>query len=124
VAASEDGTGDPGEIGLEPLFSKFIFQPDSTPEGIVVVPATVRDPRKKKKIGTVVAVGPGRIMAGAKYAQTPLKVGMRVYIMEYKGEPFQWKGEKYLLLDDISVLGIVRDEEGVLPADVEYEGQV
>jgi len=123
VSESKDNRGDPGKIGLEPLFSKFIFERDPLPEGKVIIPDTVGDPRKIKKIGTVVAVGPGRIMAGASYARTPLEVGMRVYVMEYKGEHFQWKGKKYLLLDDISVLSIIHNEEGVTADDVSYQGE-
>lgn len=66
--------------------------------------------KKKPHIGTVVAVGPGRVFeSGDKQGQffpVSVSVGDKVYYASYSGTEIEADGEKYIVLGESDILAI------------------
>jgi chaperonin GroES len=96
------------------LHSKVAVLPDvkeeKTPSGIYLPD----DAQKKAQAGTVMAVGPGRVLDNGNRAEMPVKVGDRVYFSKYGGNEMKLDGVDYVLLDDDQIYGI-------FPAGVEIQ---
>ena len=80
---------------LEALFDAVIVKPqeeEETTYGSIVVPDLGKD---RNEHGTVVAVGPGRHVAGVGFIETEIKIGDKVILptigftkLEHKGDEF------------------------------------
>jgi len=76
---------------------------ETTPGGIVL-PDTAKE---KPQRGTVKAVGPGRLLDSGERGAMSVKVGDEVYYGKYSGTEVELDGEKYVILKESDVLGIV-----------------
>ena len=92
---------------LRPLGDRVVIQPtpreEMTKSGIVL-PDTAKE---KPQEGTVLAVGPGRILDDGKRESVDVKVGDKVLYAKYAGTEFKLGGEDLLILRETDILAVV-----------------
>jgi len=71
----------------------------------IVIPDTVKE---RPQEGTVLAVGPGRILDDGKREQMDLKQGDKVLYAKYAGTEFKLDDEELLIVSQKDILAIVR----------------
>lgn len=67
---------------VRPIHDMILLQPEANPEttqGGIVIPKTVRD---KTQLGTVLRVGPGRVLESGRRVEPEVKPGDRVLYLE------------------------------------------
>jgi chaperonin GroES len=92
---------------LNPLDDRIVVKQSEAEEktsGGIILPDTAKE---KPQIGTVVAVGPGKILDDGKRSQMSVKVKDEVFYAKYLGNDVEIDGEKYVILRESDVLGIV-----------------
>ncbi|MGA7733006.1 MAG: co-chaperone GroES [Chloroflexia bacterium] len=92
---------------LRPLGDRVVIQPVEreamTPSGLVL-PDTAKE---KPQEGSVVAVGPGKLLETGERVPLEIKAGDRVLYSKYSGTEFTLDGNEYLVLSERDVLAIV-----------------
>jgi chaperonin GroES len=92
---------------LRPLGDRVVVQPtpreEMTKSGIVL-PDTAKE---KPQEGTVIAVGPGRILDDGKRESIDVKKGERVLYAKYAGTEFKIDDEELLIISQKDILAIV-----------------
>ena len=102
---------------LEALFDAVIVKPQEEEEstyGSIVVPDLGRD---RNEHGAVVAVGPGRHVAGVGFIETEIKVGDKVVLPTMGFTKLEHKGEEYYIGQENQILARIKkqvDVEGIL----------
>ncbi len=94
-------------IGLKPLGDRIVVKPlgreEVTKSGIVL-PDTAKE---KPQEGTVLAVGPGRVLDNGQRVSVELKEGDRVLFAKYAGTEFKREDEEMLILSEKDILAVV-----------------
>lgn len=93
---------------LKPLGDHLIVEPlgsDEVTKSGIVLPDTV-DKEKPEK-GTVLAVGPGKILDNGERSPLDVKVGDIVVFKKYSPDEFKLDGKDYLILAEHDVLAIL-----------------
>jgi chaperonin GroES len=92
---------------LRPLGDRVVIDPtpreDMTKSGIVL-PDTAKE---KPQEGTVLAVGPGRILDDGKREQIDVKKGDKVLYAKYAGTEFKLEGDELLIVSQKDILAVV-----------------
>jgi chaperonin GroES len=92
---------------LRPLGDRVVIQPtpreEMTKSGIVL-PDTVKE---KPQAGSVLAVGPGRILDDGKRESIDVKVGDKVLYAKYAGTEFKVDDEELLIVSQKDILAVV-----------------
>ncbi|MCL6648784.1 MAG: co-chaperone GroES [Chloroflexi bacterium] len=92
---------------LKPLGDRVVVTPlkqeEVTKSGIVL-PDTAKE---KPQEGTVVAVGPGRVLDNGTRVPMEVKVGDRVLYAKYAGTEFKLDDTEYLVLRESDLLAVV-----------------
>jgi chaperonin GroES len=92
---------------LRPLGDRVVIQPtpreEMTKSGIVL-PDTAKE---KPQEGTVLAVGPGRILDDGKRESIDVKVGDKVLYAKYAGTEFMVDDEELLIVSQKDILAVV-----------------
>ena len=92
---------------LRPLGDRVVIQPtpreEMTKSGIVL-PDTVKE---KPQEGSVLAVGPGRILDDGKRESIDVKVGDKVLYAKYAGTEFKVDDEELLIVSQKDILAVV-----------------
>jgi chaperonin GroES len=94
---------------LRPLGDRVVVQPtarDEMTKSGIVIPDTVKD---KPQEGSILAVGPGRILDDGKREQMDVKRGDKVLYAKYAGTEFKVEGEDLLIVGQKDILAIVED---------------
>jgi chaperonin GroES len=94
-------------IGLKPLGDRVIVKPLSREEVTksgIVLPDTVKE---KPQEGSVLAVGPGRILDNGQRVDMDIKEGDRILFAKYAGTEFKREDEDLLILSERDILAIV-----------------
>ncbi len=94
-------------MNLKPLDDRIVIKQSDAEEktsGGIILPDTARE---KPQIGTVVAIGPGKILDDGKRANMSLKKKDEVIYAKYMGSDIEIDGKKYVILRESDVLGIV-----------------
>lgn len=92
---------------LKPLDDRIVIKQSEAEEktsGGIILPDAARE---KPQIGSVVAVGPGKILDDGKRAAMSVKIKDEVIYGKYIGSDVEIDGEKYVILRESDVLGIV-----------------
>jgi chaperonin GroES len=95
---------------LEALFDAVIVKPQEEEEstyGSIVVPDLGKD---RNEHGTVVAVGPGRHVAGVGYIETEIKIGDTVILPTVGFTKLEHKGDEYYIGQEQQILARVKKE--------------
>lgn len=92
---------------LKPLGDRVVVQPlqkeEVTKSGIVL-PDTAKE---KPQEGTVIAVGPGRVLDNGNRQAMEVKTGDRVLYAKYAGTEFKIDDTEYLVLRESDLLAVV-----------------
>jgi chaperonin GroES len=101
------------QFGVLCLGERVIIEQDKAPKekkspGGIVMPD---QGKKRPNYGTVVAVGPGRLLDNGTHAAMPsfVKVGARVVFAEYSATQIEVDDKEYQLLDVNGVLAVFRE---------------
>ena len=98
---------------LEALFDAVIVKPQEEEEstyGSIVVPDLGKD---RNEHGAVVAVGPGRHVAGVGFIETEIKVGDTVVLPTMGFTKLEHKGEEYYIGQENQILARIKKQVDV-----------
>jgi chaperonin GroES len=96
-------------MALKPLGDRVVVKPLSREEVTksgIVLPDTAKE---KPQEGSVVAVGPGRVMDNGQRVTMEVKEGDRVLFAKYAGTEFKRDAEELLILSEKDILAVVTD---------------
>jgi len=91
---------------ITPLGDKVLVKPSTSGEttaGGIVLPDSAKE---RPQEGTVVAVGPGRVLDSGERAKLTVSEGDLVIYSKYGGTEIKDGGVEYLILDESSILAV------------------
>jgi chaperonin GroES len=95
------------KMKLKPLADRVIVKQseaeEKTPSGIVLPDSAKEKPTK----GKVVAVGPGKLDDNGKRMELGVRSGETVYYGKYSGTDVEIDGEKFVILRESDILGVL-----------------
>lgn len=94
-------------MNLKPLGDRIVVQRQEAGEktkGGIILPDSAKE---KPQMGTILAVGDGKVLKDGKRQPLQLKKGDTVLFTSYAGDEFKLDGEKYLLMREEDVLAVV-----------------
>ena len=94
-------------MNLKPLDDRIVIKQSDAEEkssGGILLPDSAQE---KPQIGKIVATGPGKLLDDGKRAQMSVKKKDEVLYAKYSGSDVEVDGEKYVILRESDVLGIV-----------------
>jgi len=94
-------------MNLKPLDDRIVIRQSDAEEkstGGILLPDSAQE---KPQIGKIVAAGPGKLLDDGKRAQMSVKKKDEVLYAKYSGSDVEVDGEKYVILRESDVLGIV-----------------
>ena len=92
---------------LKPLDDRIVIKQSEAEEkssGGIILPDTAKE---KPQIGNVVAIGPGKLLDDGKRSKMSVKIKDEVIYAKYMGSDVEIDREKYVILRESDVLGIV-----------------
>ncbi len=95
-------------MNFHPLSNHIFIEPvseDKKTKSGIVLPDTAE--KEKPMVGTISAVGPGKLNEKGERAQMALKVGDKVLFKKYGPDEIEVEGKKYLVGDEDDVLAII-----------------
>ena len=99
------------ECPIIPLGDRIIILPQDEGEqmyGNIVVPDTGQE---KPEIGTVLAVGPGRVSTDGTLIPNRIEVGVTVMVPKFGAQTVNLENETYVIASENDVLGIIKQKE-------------
>jgi len=94
-------------MAVKPLEDRVLVKQSKAEEvtaGGIVLPDTAQE---KPQRGTIVAVGPGKLLDSGKRSEMSLKKGDEVFYAKYAGTEVKIDGEDYVILRESDVLAVV-----------------
>jgi chaperonin GroES len=95
------------KIKIRPLDDRVVVQPidaEETTAGGIVLPDTAKE---KPQRGTVLAIGPGRLLESGKRSELSVSVGDEVIYGKYGGSDIEINGDEYKILRESDILAKV-----------------
>ncbi|RJP33784.1 MAG: co-chaperone GroES [Phycisphaerales bacterium] len=95
------------KIRFKPLDDRILLEPCEAEEvtaGGIVLPDSARE---KPQRGHVIAVGPGKLLDSGERGQMSVKMGDEVLYGKYSGTEIDFSGDKYIVIRENDLLGIV-----------------
>jgi len=92
---------------LRPLDDRVVIKQSEAQEktsGGIFLPDTAKE---KPQIGKIVAAGPGKLLDDGKRGEMSVKKDDKVIYAKYGGNEVEIEGEKYVILRESDLLGIV-----------------
>ncbi len=92
---------------LRPLDDRVVIKPSEAQgktAGGIYLPDTAKE---KPQIGKIVWVGPGKFQDDGKRAALSVKKGDEVIYGKYMGNEIELEGEKYVIVRESDLLGVV-----------------
>ncbi len=92
---------------LKPLDDRVVIRQSEAEEkssGGIILPDAARE---KPQMGKVVAVGPGKLQEDGRRSEMSVKKGDEVLYAKYIGNDVEIDGQKYVILSESDILGIV-----------------
>ena len=99
------------ESPIIPLGDKIVILPQEEGEqtyGNIVIPDSNSE---RPEMGTVLAVGPGRISTDGTLIPNRLEVGATVMVPKFGAQKVEIENETYLIAGESDVLGIIKQKE-------------
>ena len=94
-----------------PLGDKIVILPQDEGEqmyGNIVVPDTGQE---KPEIGTVLAVGPGRVSTNGTLIPNKIEIDQTVMVPKFGAQTVNLENETYVIASENDVLGIIKQKE-------------
>ena len=95
------------KINIQPLGDRIVLQredSEDTTAGGIVLPESAKD---KPARGTVLSVGPGKLLDDGSRGEIQIQVGDRVLFSSYAGESFEVEDEELLLMREDDILAVI-----------------
>ncbi len=96
-------------MNIKPLGERVVVKAleseEKTKSGIVLPDTAKEKPQK----GTVVAVGPGKVLDNGQKLPLEVKVGDKVLFAKYAGTEVKVDEEEYMVLKENDILAIIAD---------------
>ncbi len=95
------------KLKIRPLDDRIVVEPIEAEEktaGGIVLPDTAKE---KPQRGTVLAVGPGRLLDNGQRAELSVAVGDEVIYAKYGGSDVEIDGKEYKILRESDILAKV-----------------
>ncbi|HBF37986.1 MAG TPA: co-chaperone GroES [Firmicutes bacterium] len=96
-------------MNIKPLGEKIVVKvlesEEKTKSGIVLPDTAKEKPQK----GTVLAVGPGRVLDNGQKLPLEVKVGDKVLFAKYGGTEVKLDEEEFMILKENDILAIITD---------------
>jgi chaperonin GroES len=92
---------------LKPLGDRLVVKPSAREEMTksgIVLPDTVKE---RPQEGTVLAVGPGRILDDGSREAIDVAVGQKILFQKYAGTEFKLDEEELLILSQKDILAVI-----------------
>lgn len=105
--ATATATAPKTKVKFQPLTDRILVQPSEADEktaGGIIIPDTAKE---KPQRGTVIAVGPGKLLDNGTRATPDVKVGDVVYYGKYSGTEIEIDRDKYVIVRESDVLAVV-----------------
>ena len=99
------------ESPIIPLGDKIVILPQEEGEqmyGNIIVPDAGQE---KPEMGTVLAVGPGRISTDGTLIPNKLEVGVTVMVPKFGAQTVTVENETYVMASENDVLGIIKNKD-------------
>ena len=99
------------ECPIIPLDDKIVMLPQEEGEqtyGNIIIPDAGQE---KPEIGTVLAVGPGRISTNGTLIPNRIEVGQTVMLPKFGAQVVVIENETYIIAGESDVLGIIKQKE-------------
>ena len=99
------------ECPIKPLSDKVVILPQEEGEqmyGNIIVPDAGGE---KPEIGTVLAVGPGRVSTNGVLIENKLRKGQTVMVPKFGAQVVVVENETYIMASENDVLGIIKNKE-------------
>ena len=96
------------ECPIIPLGDKIVILPQEEGEqtyGNIIIPDAGQE---KPEIGTVLAVGPGRVSTSGTLVKNKLKKGQKVMVPKFGAQMVNLENETYIMASENDVLGIIK----------------
>ena len=93
-------------LNVKPLGDRILVEPVEEKEvkkGGIIIPETAKE---KPSEGTVVAVGPGRILENGQKVPLEVKIGDKIIYSKYGGTEVKLDSEEYIILSERDILAI------------------
>lgn len=91
---------------IKPLHDYVVLQPKAAEKKVGSIILASED-KNKSNVATVVAVGPGKKDEKGNLVPMSVKIGDRVLYKEYSTTDYKEGDDKYLLVRDEDIIGIV-----------------
>ncbi len=92
---------------LKPLGDRIVVLPadrETVTASGIVLPDTIKE---KPQEGTVIAVGPGKLLDTGERVPPEIEQGARVLYSKYSGTEFKLDDKEYLILSERDVLAVI-----------------
>ena len=99
------------ENPIIPLGDKIVILPQEEGEqmyGNIIVPDAGQE---KPEIGTVLAVGPGRVSTNGVLVENKLRKGQTVIVPKFGAQTVTVENETYIIASENDILGIIKNKE-------------
>ena len=99
------------ECPITPLGDKIIILPQEEGEqtyGNIIIPDAGQE---RPEIGTVLAVGPGRVSTSGTLIPNTLKAGVKVMVPKFGAQVVVVENTTYIVAGESDVLGIIKQKE-------------
>ena len=97
------------KIKLQPLGERVVLERAESEEvtaGGIVLPDSAQD---KPARGSILAVGPGKILDDGSRSELQVKVGDQVLFSSYAGELFKIDDQELLLMREDDILAVIEE---------------
>ncbi|HUU21530.1 MAG TPA: co-chaperone GroES [Phycisphaerae bacterium] len=94
-------------MAVKPLDDRVLVKQSEAEDvtaGGIVLPDTAKE---KPQRGTVVAVGPGKLLDSGKRGEMGLRKGDQVFYGKYAGTEVKVDGQEYVILRESDVLAVI-----------------
>ena len=91
---------------IKPLGDKVVVKPAEEEEktlGCIILPDTAK---QRPQVGTVIAIGPGRVLDDGSRAPMSVKPKQQVVFSKYGGTEVTIDDEEYVILEEDSIFAI------------------
>ena len=105
--ATATATATKKRIKFRPTDDRVLIEPleaEDTTTGGIILPDTAKE---KPQRGTVIAVGPGKLLKSGKRGEMNLSAGDEVVYGKYSGAEIDYGTDKYVVVRESDVLAIV-----------------
>ena len=92
---------------LKPLHEKVVVQREAAEArsaGGIVIPDSAKE---KPMRGTVIAVGPGRVLPSGEVKALDVKKGDKILFGGYAGSEVKHDGQEYLIVNESEILAVL-----------------